>query len=400
MGGNGLRVAVVGAGIAGLTLATALARAGIRVEVYEQARELREVGAGIQLSPNATRPLRQLGLAGHLDRVGTRLAAIEMRRWDTGVVLMSTPLHECEARFGAPYLAVHRADLHRGLRELIPQVPLHLGMRCLGVAGYADRAELRFDGGATTTADVVVGADGIRSAVRELLVADAPRYSGQDVYRGLVPGGRLAQVVAAAKVQIWLGPGQHCVYYPVAGGDLVSFVATTPAAGWTGESWTAPGRIGDVVAAYPDWHQEVRAVLAAGDTVTRWALHDRDPITRFSHQRVTLAGDAAHPMLPFGAQGANQAIEDAVALAACLRTAAAAAPDGRPEAVTAALQRYERARLPRTDRVHQTMRENARNHHYADGQEQRQRDRTMTRDWGLAGQEWLYGYDAERAVAS
>ena len=194
-------------------------------------------------------------------------------------------------------------------------------------------------------------------------------------------------------VVIWLGPGRHCVCYPISRGTLVSFVATAPAGDWRGESWTAQARREELTDAYTGWHDEVRAVLGAADTVTRWALHDRDSVDRWSSDRVTLVGDAAHPMLPFGAQGANQAIEDAVALAACLRTA-------NRDDVPAALKRYEEVRRPRTESVHRTMRDNARNHHYADGDEQRRRDREMDVNWGLRGQRWLYGYDAEEAVVS
>jgi salicylate hydroxylase len=388
-----LRIAVVGAGIAGLTLAAALTRAGIRCTVFEQVPLLGEIGAGIQLSPNATRVLHRLGLAGQLDAVAVRPRSIEMRRWDNNDVLMRTGLGaECEAMYGAPYYTVHRADLHRSLLGLLPRDMIHLGQRCVGVEERADCVELHFEGGSTATADIVVAADGIHSVVREFLVADEPRFSGQTVYRGLVPADRLAHLLPEPKVVIWLGPGQHCVCYPISGGRLVSFAATTPAGVWRTESWFAQGRVGDLLSAYQGWNGDVRDVLAAADAVTRWALHDRDPVDRWSSERVTLVGDAAHPMLPFGAQGAAQAIEDAAALAACLSTVT-------PDRVFAALKQYAEIRKPRTETVHRTIRENARNHHFSDGDQQRRRDRAMDENWGLQGQEWLYGYDAERAVA-
>jgi salicylate hydroxylase len=395
------RVAVVGAGIAGLTVAAALARAGIRAELFEQAGELSEVGAGLQLSPNATRLLSRLGLAGHLEEVATRPEAVEMRRWDTGELLMSSELGaECEARYGAAYYAVHRADLLRGLRELVPEQQIHLAARCTGLSEHTRGVELRFEDGTAATAEVVIGADGIHSVVRDLLASDQPRFSGQTVYRGLVPGGSLPDLVATPKVTIWLGPGQHCVHYPISGGKLISFAATTPVADWRGESWTAPARVEAVVSAYAAWHHELTSVLTAADAVTRWALHDRDPTPRWSTGRVTLVGDAAHPMLPFGAQGAAQAVEDAVALAACLRTAAAGPGAPSPSAIAAALTRYERVRRGRTDTVQRTMRENAKNHHYSDGAHQQRRDQDMVQQWSLGGHAWLYGYDAESAVAS
>jgi salicylate hydroxylase len=392
MSTDDLRIAIVGAGIGGLTLGAALTRAGIRCEVFEQTRQLREVGAGIQLSPNAVRPLVALGLGDYLAGVAVRPAAIEMRRWNTGEVLMRTPLGvECETMYGAPYYCTHRADLHQGLLELLPAGVIRLGMRCVGVEQRADGVRLRFADGTSTVADAVIGADGIRSVIRETLIADEPRFSGQTVFRGLAPAERLPHLVREPAVRIWLGPGQHFVCYPISAGRVVSFVATTPVDQWRDESWTAEASVTDVVGAYTDWNDDVWQVLAAADSVTRWALHDRDSVGRWSRGRVTLVGDAAHPMLPFGAQGANQAIEDAVALAACLASA------GRDD-VPVALQRYEKVRLPRTAAVHRSIRQNARNHHYADGDRQRDRDRTMSAVWGLASLSWLYGYHAEQAV--
>jgi salicylate hydroxylase len=388
-----LRIAVVGAGIAGLTVAAALSRAGLRCTIFEQAPTLGEVGAGIQLSPNATRVLHGLGLADHLNRVAVRPQSIQMRRWDGGDVLMRTVLGaECAAMFGAPYYTMHRADLHAGLHGLVPEGAVQLRRRCVAVEERAESVELRFDDGSTATSDLVIGADGIHSAVRDVLVTDEPRFSGQTVYRGLVPAERLARLLGEPTVSIWLGPGQHCVWYPISGGRLVSFAATTPAGDWRGESWSEQGRLADLAGAYVGWHDEVRQVIAAAGAVTRWALHDRDTIEHWCTGRITLVGDAAHPMLPFGAQGAAQAIEDAAALAVCLGTAT-------PDSLSAALKHYAEVRKPRTETVHRSIRENARNHHFSDGEQQRSRDQTMGDNWGLRGQEWLYGYDAERAVA-
>lgn len=387
-----IRVAVVGAGIAGLTLAAALARVGIACQVFEQATELTEVGAGIQLAPNASRLLHRLGLASHLDRVAVRPAAIEMRRWNDNAVLMRNPLGaECEEMYQAPYYTVHRAHLHQGLLDLLPPGMVRLGMRCVDVAQHDDEVVLRFETGATHAADVVIAADGIHSVLRGLLITDKPRFSGQQAYRGLVPARRLPELAGRQTVTIWLGPGQHFVCYPVAGAELVSFAATAPADGWRLESWQAEGSVTELKAAYAGWHDELLEVVAAADTVKKWALYDRDFVPAWSGARITLIGDAAHPMLPFGAQGAAQGIEDAVALAACLSAA------DRQE-IPAALARYEAIRKPRTEGVHQFIRSNAKNHHHADGNEQRDRDTAMRGNWGLRSQEWLFGYDAEQAV--
>lgn len=392
MVGDRLRVAVVGGGIAGLTVAAALGRAGLGCEVFEQARHLGEVGAGLQLSPNATGPLRRLGLGDHLDAVGVRPVAVEMRGYAHGRPLGRTPLGaEAQRRYGSPYLTVHRADLQRGLLGLLRPESIRLGRRCVAVDEEPDQVTLRFADGSTYPADVVIGADGIRSTLRRLLLDDAPHFSGQVVYRGLAPADRLAHLVREPKVLIWLGPGQHLVCYPISAGRTASFVATTSVDDWREESWTEPGRIEDLVSAYPDWHDDAWQVLTAADSVTRWALHDRAPVKAWSRGRITLLGDAAHPMLPFGAQGAAQAIEDAVVLAACL------AGVERAE-VPAALQRYARLRAPRAGRVQRAMRANARHHHEPDGAAQRHRDRRLAEEIGLSAMDWLYGHDAEASV--
>ena len=393
MPATGMRVAVVGAGISGLTLAAALIEAGIQCQIYERAPELGEVGAGIQLSPNGTRLLHRLGAGAGLQARAVRPAAIEMRRWDTGGLLMRTALGQaCADMYRGPYYCLHRADLHALLVALLPPDVIRLGTRCVAVSGTDDEAAIEFADGSVATADVVVGADGIHSVVRQALIDDEPRFSGQAIYRGLIPAGRLPGLLDEPRVQLWLGPGQHCVCYPVSAGEMVSFVATTPAGDWRGESWTEEGKAADVIDAYRGWNDDVQTILAAAGAVTRWALHDRAPISRWSGQRITIVGDAAHPMLPFGAQGANQAIEDAVTLAACLDGAT-------PSGVAAALRRYEGIRRPRTEHVQRTIQQNARNHHFADGEEQRARDRAMDENWGLRGQAWLFGYDALEEVA-
>jgi salicylate hydroxylase len=389
-----IRIAVVGAGIAGLTVALALARNGLRCHVFEQARLLGEVGAGVQVAPNAARLLHRLGLADRLRRVAVRAQAIEMRRWDDNSVLCKTPLAgECEQRFGAPYYTVHRADLHRCLLEQLPEGGMHLGLHCTDVQEHPDGVHLQFADGSSTTADLVVGADGIHSRVRELLIRDRPRYSGQSIYRALIPAERASFVAAEPKVVLWLGPGQHCVRYPVSGGHRISLAATVPDPHWGAESWSARGRVADLAEAYAGWNAEVRALTSAPDTVSRWALYDRDCLPQWATERITVVGDAAHPMLPFLAQGANQAIEDAAALAACLRDA------GRP-GIAAALARYEQIREPRTSEVHRISRANTVALHLPDGAEQRRRDDVLAAHAGLAGQDWIYGYDAEAAVTT
>lgn len=384
-------IAIVGAGIAGLTAAAALRRAKLPCAVFEQAPELSEVGAGLQLAPNAVRLLRGLGLRDALDDVAVRPEAIQMRRWNDGQLIMETPLGaECEARFGAPYLTVYRPDLHHCLRELLTDGLVRLDARCRELVESPNEVWLSLDHGRTATADVVVGADGIHSVVRSHLTDDRPRFSGQTIYRGVVPADRLPHLAEDPKVRLWLGPGQHCVSYPIASGKLISFGATTPADNWRIESWSAIGDVDEMLRAYQGWQPDVIELLAAADSVRRWALHDRDTIARWSTDRLTLVGDAAHPMLPFFAQGANQAIEDSVVLANCLR-------DGSTPA--SALRQYERIRIPRTTQVHARSRENSRVLHVADGNARRERDSKLDQQADLATLDWLYGYDAEFAAA-
>lgn len=387
-------VAVVGGGIAGLSLAVALSRTGVPCEVFEQSREIREVGAGVQITPNATRLLHRFGLTAELRVRAVRPEALEFRRWDDNSVLARSILgEECERLFGAPYYAIHRADLHRILAEALPTGLLHLGRRAVGFDETAAGVDLHFADGSTTRADVVVGADGIHSVIRSSIVFDRPRFSGQSVYRGLVPSGRVTSLCTEAKVILWLGPDRHFVCYPVSGGTMVNFVATVPAAVENlVESWSAQGRVEDVAAAYAGWNEDLTAVITAADSVSRWALHDRDPIEQWSSDRLTLVGDSAHPALPFLGQGANQAIEDAAVLAGCLR-------DARPGTIPAALNRYETIRKPRTTAVQQKSRANSKIFHLADGDQQHERDTTI-KTLDPAGQSWLYGYDADDALAA
>jgi len=384
------QVAVVGAGIAGLTLAAALVQAGLSCSLFEQAALLGEVGAGIQLAPNATRILHRLGLERRLRAVATRPEALEMRRWDDGTLLRRTPLGaRCEELFGAPYYTVHRADLHRQLLEALPSGIVHLDRRVERVEQRQNGVVIDFTDGFGVMSDVVVGTDGIHSVVRELVATDQPRFSRQSIYRALIPAERVpATLLDEPRVVLWLGPGQHCVCYPVSQASRMSFGATVPITEWTSESWSTLGSVLDLAARYRGWHDDVVTLTSAPDSVSRWALHDRDILGRWSQDRVTVAGDAAHPMLPFLAQGANQAIEDAVVLARCLATAT-------PQTVPTALRRYERIRLPRTDKVHQISRNNTIALHLPDGPEQRDRDRSLAVNADLQSQNWLYGYDAE-----
>ena len=385
-----MSIAIIGGGIGGLAAALSLLRAGFDVHVYEQANVLREVGAGVQISPNASRILHRLGLAEALAGFGVRPAAWHQRRWQDGRTLLRTPLgDEIEAEFGFPHHQCHRADVLAMLAGAVPAERQHLGHRLVSYSDVGDRVELAFENGVSVTAAMMVGADGIHSTVRSILLGpDEPQFTGCIAYRGLVPAERVRHLGLPVEAQIWMGPGKHVVVYYVAAGRLLNFVANIETDSWTRESWSTRGKADDLRAAFADWDPLLRAIFAAVDETFIWGLFDRAPLPHWSSGRVTLLGDACHPMLPYMAQGAAQALEDGAVLAACL---------AKDDDIAAALRRYELARLPRASRVQTASRGNKTRYHLPDGPEQVQRDAGMasgTTDWSFKAVEWLYGYDA------
>jgi len=394
--GTSLSVAVIGGGIGGLTAALALRQAGLDVRVFEQAPALGEIGAGIQISPNATRILHRLGLAEALAVRGVRPIAVHQRRWDDGRTLLRVALGaEVEAAFGAPYYHFHRADLLAALGAGFPADRVHLGHRLVDLDERHDRVEARFDNGVTIDSAVLIGADGIHSRVRERMTGpERPRFTGCIAYRGLVPAQRLAHLDLEVVASNWMGPGQHFVHYWVGGGRrLMNCVGILERDSWTRESWTDRGEVSDALAAYAGWHPRVRELIGALEETFIWALFDRDPLPSWTEGRVALLGDACHAMLPFMAQGAAQAIEDGATLAACL---------GRVDAkddVAAALRRYEAARKPRATRLQEMSRANKMRFHLPDGPTQEARDAVMASggDRSIDAIRWLYGHDAFQA---
>jgi salicylate hydroxylase len=368
------------------------------VHVYEQAGAFREVGAGVQVSPNASRILHRLGLAPGLEAVGVKPLAWHQRRWDDGRTLLRSPLAGAvEPAFGAPHYQIHRADLLALLVAALPPERLHAGHRLKSFVDHGDRIEALFEDGARASADVLIGADGIHSQVRECLLGpERPRFTGCVAYRGLVPAERLAHLELDVTAQIWMGPGKHFVHYFVSSRRFVNFVAVVDRDAWTRESWTERGDIAEARAAFADWHPQLGAILAAVEETFIWGLFDRAPLPRWTGPRVALLGDACHPMLPFMAQGAAQAIEDGAALAACLsRYGAARIPE--------ALAFYERVRLPRASRLQAMSAENKRRFHLPDGPEQEARDAAMAAgatDWSLSTIAWVYAHDAAELPAA
>jgi 2-polyprenyl-6-methoxyphenol hydroxylase-like FAD-dependent oxidoreductase len=334
-------IGIVGAGIGGLAAAAALRLAGLRVQVFEQARRFARVGAGLQMAPNATRALRPLGLLDPLSRLACQPQAWRSYDASNGQLRLELPLGDRIAeRYGAPYLHVHRADLHDLLAAAAGTISM--GMRAVGLDAEKEHVRLTFDDGTRARFDAVIGADGVHSTVREVVAGpENPRFSGMAAYRGLVPAGDLTGVRVAPVAAKWWGDDRHLVHYFVSAWRQLNFVAPVPSPAGDEESWTSPGRMADLLADFGGFPPQVRAVIARAGTLMRSALYDREPLSRWTYGRVSMLGDACHPMLPFMAQGAAAAIEDAVVLSRCLR---GAGPDG----VTDALARYEQARRPRT----------------------------------------------------
>jgi 2-polyprenyl-6-methoxyphenol hydroxylase-like FAD-dependent oxidoreductase len=389
MAGTTLKIAIVGGGIGGIAAALSLLKAGFDAHVYEQARSISEVGAGIVLTPNAVRVLHGLGLADALEKFGVAPLAWRQRRWDDGRTLLVSPLNRAA---GAPamFYTFYRPDVIAMLAGQLPSERLHLSHRLTGFTDRGDNVELQFAGDTSVTADVMIGADGIHSTVRELLFGpEHPRFTGCIASRVMVPAERLAHLNLPVESQLWMGPGKHFVHYFVNGRRLVNGVCLIDQDTWTKESWNEPGDIPTALAAYEGWHEQVRSIIAAADKIYIWGLFDRAPLKRWSVNRVTLLGDSCHPMLPFLAQGAAQAIEDGATLAAVLARAG--------DDIPAALHRYEELRLPRTARVQAVAAGNKDRNHLPDGPEQRARDAAMaagSADWSIGASAWVYDHDA------
>ena len=347
-------LAVAGAGIGGLAAALALARAGCRVSIVERAPTLLEIGAGLQLSPNACVVLRRLGVLDRVERSAVTLDALEIRRGRDGATLARMDLGSgADRRFGAPFLVTLRADLQRALQDVVKDTPgivLRLGAGLAGFTTGSAGIDLHLDGEAPTglTADGLIGADGLRSKVRQGLWGEAwPRSVRRSAWRATVAADAVPRMLREPRSRLWLGEGAHLVHYPVAAGRLINVVAAVDGPMSLGQGqnslWSQPGDPAEIARRFADWAAPVRDLIAAATAWGQWPLVDRPALARWSTGAVTLVGDAAHPMLPFLAQGAAQALEDAIALA----DAVAACPADLSSAFAA----YEAMRRPRATRV-------------------------------------------------
>lgn len=384
------RIAILGGGIGGLAAAAFLRREGLSCTVYEQASVLAEVGAGLVVAPNAARQLRRLGVLDEFRKRAVQLdTGWEFRRWEDGTVLSSENLAAaCEKLYGEQTYTAHRADLLQVIESQVPTQSIKLGYKCVGVDLDSEPLRLHFANGDVAEADVVIGADGVHSIVRGALFGTAPAtYSGICAFRALVPAEAAPDFARRPAQTLWIGPGHHLVHYPVSAGKLVNLVAFAPAGDYTIESWTATATVEEFLAEFDGWDQRLTDLIRAAGTPGRWALLDRTPLPQWSRGGATLLGDAAHPMFPFFAQGAAQAIEDAAVLARCL-----AESTNDP---SAALKRYEELRIPRTTRLQTVSHARSQINHLPDGPEQQRRDATFAEDDPLVANGWIYSYDPE-----
>ena len=343
-------IAIIGAGIGGLTAAACLRRIGIDVRIYEQARGFTRLGAGIQQAPNSIRVLYALGLKDQLLAQAFQPDSNDSRDHDTGILTNSLPLGSSVVdRHGVPYFVMHRGDLHAMLAGLVPAEAIRQNHK-LAALDHAPDGSVRmtFTNGETAEADAVIGADGVHSVVREFMFGkEQPRFSGRVAYRTVFPTSLLGGMTPDACVK-WWGPDRHLVsYYVNPRRDELYFVTSTPEPDFNVESWSAKGDLTMLRAAYDDFHPRVRALLAACPDVHKWALVERDPLPAWVEGNVALLGDACHPMTPYMAQGASTSIEDGAILSRCL--------DGVDrDGLHAALLRYEATRKPRTSRIQRT----------------------------------------------
>jgi salicylate hydroxylase len=385
------RIALIGAGIGGLTAARALALRGFEVRVFEQSDELKEVGAGIQVAPNSTKVLRALGLEPQLKALGYQPRSIVVRDWDDGRELRRTPMDRAEAKYGAGYYLMHRADLLQMLAGPMPGVSIELGARVDAVSSTDEQAMVSLNGGRQIEFDLIVGCDGIRSLVRETLHGpQSPRFTGNMCWRALTSVDAFPRRLVAPDMTIWMGPLGHIVVYYIRGGQFVNMVASRETKTWIEESWSIGSSAQEMSAAFPNVSGDMRMLLERAQNCFKWGLFDRDPLPWWSRGRITLLGDAAHPMLPFLAQGAAMAIEDGFVLARELERA--------PDDLAAALRRYEMIRRPRTADVQLAARAQADIFHLTSPVARLKRwlklDRLTKSDPKLLNRDWLYEHDA------
>lgn len=383
------KILIAGAGLGGLAAASFLMKEGHDVEVYEQASQLEEVGAGIQISANAMHALRALGLEEAITKVGVRPGAYVFRLHDTGEEIQRFALSdEHERLHGAPYTQLHRADFHNILAERARAFKadvIHLNRRAIGFTEAADGVTLNFADGSSAQGDLLIGADGLKSVVRRQIVGEVPAtYTGDAAWRITVPVERLPKNFLEPVMSVFMGPGGHVVCYYLRAGALLNFVGIVETDDVSDESWTVKMPWETLKADFTGWHPIIQTIIdsADKDKCYRWSLHNRLPISNWSTSRATLLGDSAHATLPYLAQGAVMAIEDGAVLARALNM---------ESNIAAALQLYQRNRIERTARIVLQSTENRRLFHLRS--EAEIRAEFAKRDEGRERNKWLYSYN-------
>jgi salicylate hydroxylase len=383
------RIAIVGLGLGGLATAIALRQRGFELALFEQAPELAELGAGINITPNATKVFRALGLEERLRAIAFEPRGFKWRDWGDGHIQHQLALDRPESRYGARYYIVHRGDLHRMMSDELPGDLIRLGMRCETVEPRAGGVGLRFAGGETFEADAVIGCDGIRSRVRASVFGGAgPRYAGTMCWRALIPTEALPPRHHDEHVSHWNGPGGFVMSYYVRQGSFLNVVAVRPNAHWTDESWSVPSSTEELLDAFPNVGGQLREILGHADQCTKWGHFAGIYAERWVKGRVALLGDAAHAMLPSFAQGANMAFEDSYVLARWL--------EAHPDDLDAALAGYESVRQPRAGRVQDMSRLEMGFKKLGSFWERTRREFAHRRTFGLftgGVYKWIFGYD-------
>ncbi len=393
------KVLIAGGGIGGLATALTLLQHGFEVAVYEQSSELREVGAGIQISPNGNRVLDHLGVLAKLQSLSSPTQGKEIRLWNTGQMWKLFDLGQAAIdKYGFPYMTVFRPHLLQVLADAVnaidPQA-IHLNARCQRVTQTDDSVTLHLEDGSAATGDVLIGADGLHSKIRSALFGvQAPDFSGMVAWRALIPMHTLPPHMARPIATNWVGPGGHVVHYPVNGGEVMNFVGILEGNTWPSAPWSTPGTVQACHDAFQGWHEDVHAMISHAPAFSKWALCGKPALPRWSQGRVTLLGDACHPTLPFLAQGAVFTLEDAIVLQRCLRH--------HSHDVVHALQRYESARLERAYRMVQGARDNTTRFHNPALAHAQQAQDFIEREWQQTAignrYDWLFTYDAMTAA--
>jgi salicylate hydroxylase len=390
-------ILIAGGGIGGMCAAAALLQRGFTVDIFEQADELREVGAGIQISPNGNRALDSIGAFQTLRQLSCKSESKEVRLWNSGKAWKLFDLGEAAIqRYGYPYMTVYRPDLLTAVTEAVQRLnpaSIHLNSRATGFVEKDGRITLSLESGRTITGDALIGCDGVNSMVRRLTAADSPpEFAKMMIWRGVLPLKALPPRMQARMAVNWIGPNGHCVHYPLRDGEIMNLAATIEKPVWDEETWSAEGRKEQCHQDYAGWHEDVHILIDAAPRLLKWAYLVRKELNRYAFGRAALLGDACHPTLPFLAQGAVMALEDGVVLARCLE---------KYEDVPEALRAYERARLERDNAMVRGATEMTSHFHNPDYRDPVKADAYISREWSgdsvARRYDWLFTYNCDTA---